>query len=75
MRLRGVDWLAEVLDCTVQSAYRLIREGIVPAVKLGRAVRVDEDMIREFVRNGGKAFAGGWRKESAPAENPAIERV
>ena len=44
--------------------YAMLREGILPSVRLGRHVRVDSEALDEFIRNGGKAFSGGWRKEA-----------
>lgn len=44
--------------------YTLLREGILPGVHLGRQVRVDKQALDEFIRNGGKALPGGWRREA-----------
>ncbi len=44
--------------------YTMLREGILPGVRLGRQVRVDKQALDEFIKGGGKAFSGGWRREA-----------
>jgi excisionase family DNA binding protein len=44
--------------------YELVRLGLLPAVHLGRQLRFDEAQISEFIKQGGKSLAGGWRKEA-----------
>jgi len=43
--------------------HELARQGLLPAVRLGRQVRFDPDAIDEFITSGGKALDGGWRRE------------
>jgi excisionase family DNA binding protein len=46
--------VAEKLDCSVQQVYRLIAEGELQAVKIGkRGVRVTLAAFDRFVRQGG----------------------
>jgi excisionase family DNA binding protein len=40
-------------------------EGIVPCVRIGRRVLFDREAIDAFIKSGGKAFEGGWRRERA----------
>lgn len=56
--------VAEQLDESVEWVYRAAREGIIPSVRLGRKVKFSEEAINEFIRNGGKALPGGWRREA-----------
>lgn len=56
------------LQVTVVRAYQLVREGILPAVRLGRQIRVDPRRLDDFVRKGGAAFPGGWRRLAAKNE-------
>jgi len=53
---------AGLLGVTVPRMYQLIRENIVPAIHLGRSVRLDVGMLRQFCETGGKKFKGGWRR-------------
>ena len=65
MRLLKAKTVAKVLDVSEARAYELMREEIVPAVRLGRQVRVSEDDLKRFIADGGKALPGGWRRESS----------
>ena len=55
---------AEICDINLQQAYALARAGIIPVVQLGRQLRVHPDRLEEFLRNGGQAYEGGWRREA-----------
>ena len=57
------------LDVTEAHLLQLARDGIVPCVRLGRRVLFSETALRDFVESGGKAFAGGWRKQMTPGSN------
>lgn len=48
-----VPQVAEQLNIPLQSAYRLVRLGILPAARLGRTVRIDESRLREWIAQGG----------------------
>ena len=63
--LESVSYAARRLNITEARTYQLIREGVLRgAVKLGRQVRIDPDELEEFIKNGGQALPGGWRKEA-----------
>jgi len=51
----------------VNRVYTLAREGILPdgvvVVRLGRSVRFNPDGLDRFLAAGGRAHAGGWRRE------------
>lgn len=51
--LRGIDWVAAHLDVSKERAYELVRLGILPAVRLGRQVRVDESVVQQWIASGG----------------------
>ena len=55
-RLRDIAWLMVQLGVSKQVAYRLLREGIVPSVRLGRSVRVSEDAFHQFIQEGGRGL-------------------
>lgn len=55
----------EIIGVSKQQGYSLIRQGILPAVKLGRQYRIDPETLREWIRSGGQAYSGGWRKTVA----------
>lgn len=55
---------AERIGCSPTQLLRWARDGIVPCVKLGRAVRFDPNQVEEFIKNGGQAWEGGWKKNA-----------
>jgi excisionase family DNA binding protein len=62
--------VAEILDTSTARVYELIRLGILPAVKLGRQVRVAEDVLQAWIAAGGQDLPGGWkwRDDEDPAQ-------
>ncbi|HEY7913814.1 MAG TPA: helix-turn-helix domain-containing protein [Blastocatellia bacterium] len=63
-RLLRVPEVAGIIDTTTARAYELIRLGILPAVKMGRQVRVDANALEEWIRNGGSGQPSELREES-----------
>jgi excisionase family DNA binding protein len=62
--LKPVSYAARRLNITEARTYQLIREGLLRgAVRLGRQVRIDPDELEEFIKSGGQALPGGWKKE------------
>lgn len=55
--------VAAVLNVSESRAYELARLGILPSIRLGRQVRFDPLAIESWVAAGGRALAGGWRRE------------
>ena len=45
LRMISADELAAVLNLTVDSVYRLVRRGVLPAFRVGRTVRFDLDQV------------------------------
>ena len=66
MRLLTVKEAADLLSVRPQRVYELALEGLLPVVRLGRQVRIDEDALFLWVREGGQGLPGGWRREPAP---------
>ena len=71
MRLLTIKEVAEILRVRDQRAYQLIHAKILPAVRIGRQLRVSEDSLRAFVESGGQPLSGGWRHEEGPLESAA----
>lgn len=57
--------VAELLNITQSRAYDLAREGIIPAVRIGRQLRFDSDRVQAWIESGGQALPGGWKRESS----------
>jgi excisionase family DNA binding protein len=62
---------AERLSMSYQATARLVREGFLPVVKLGRVKRVNPIALEHFISDGGKGLAGGWRKEPRDGDHAA----
>jgi len=56
--------VAKVFDITTAQVYTLTREGILPACRLGRAIRYDVRELEQFAQTGGRGFEHGWRREA-----------
>ena len=54
MRLLTIPDVAEVLRVRPPRAYELVREGVLPAVRIGRQIRVSEDILRAWIARGGQ---------------------
>ena len=48
--------VAEFLRLPTNRIYVLVREGILPACKIGRQIRFSPKAIEEFVENGGQGY-------------------
>lgn len=53
--------VAKVLNVTEVRVYSMAREGLLPVVKLGRHIRVDQDKLNEWIERGGQSLPGGWK--------------
>ena len=71
MQLMKVNDVADVLGVSEARVYELVREEILPGVRLGRSVRVSKSELERFVAAGGKSLRGGWRREPAEPQRVA----
>ena len=63
-KLETVEWLSQRLDISLPRAYELVRRGLVPAVRVGRQIRVDPAKVEAWIEAGGQPLPGGWRREA-----------
>lgn len=63
-----------VLGVSRARVHQLIRQGILPSVRLGRQVRVDQAELRKWTRSGGRSLPGGWRR-TEPGEGGTGDQV
>jgi excisionase family DNA binding protein len=61
---------AKVLRVSKPRLYDLIRQGLVPAARLGRHLRLEENRLREFLDAGGRGLEGGWKGKPLQADSP-----
>ena len=66
-----VDEVAAELRVTRGAVYALVRSGLLPAVHVGRRIRVAERVLANFIEAGGWPWPGGWRKRPAGEEHAA----
>lgn len=62
-KLLRVPHVARVLDVSEARVYDLIRLGLLPAVRLGRQVRVSEEALDKFIAQGGQPLPGGSHRD------------
>jgi len=62
-RLMDAKEVADLLRVSTARVYDLTRQNFIPHVHLGRQVRYDPRAISDWVRNGGQALEGGWRRD------------
>jgi hypothetical protein len=65
--LKRLNHLTQVFPISQTHAEALARQQFFPEgviVRLGRRVFVNPEKLEDFVKSGGKALAGGWRKEA-----------
>ncbi|MGG0848819.1 helix-turn-helix domain-containing protein [Peribacillus simplex] len=60
-KLLTVPEVAVILNVSEERAYSLARSRLLPIVKLGRQVRVDERKLNEWIEQGGAGLQGGWK--------------
>jgi excisionase family DNA binding protein len=60
-KLLRVSEVAKILDVTEPRVYNMIRGGLLPVVKLGRHLRIEEAQLNDWIKGGGQSLQGGWR--------------
>jgi excisionase family DNA binding protein len=63
-RLLTVSEAAAVLRLSTGAVYALIRGDVLPACRLGRALRISESVLQNYIDAGGCGWPGGWRKRA-----------
>ncbi|WP_027093230.1 MULTISPECIES: helix-turn-helix domain-containing protein [Cohnella] len=54
--------VAKILGITKERAYAIARKGLLPTVRIGRQIRVDQEQLNSWIKSGGQALSGGWRR-------------
>ncbi len=54
-RLLKADEAQDLLGVSKPRLYQLVRDGVLPAVRLGRQVRFSPKGLAQFIESGGKA--------------------
>ena len=66
-RLFSIGMLMNQLSISRPTANRLVYGGFLKTVRLGRAVRIPETSVMEFIANGGQRNIGGQEPSSKSA--------
>ena len=56
MDLLTVPEVADVLRVPRARAYDLVKQGLIPAVRVGRQIRVDAAALRRWIQAGGRSL-------------------
>jgi putative molybdopterin biosynthesis protein len=54
--------VADRLGVSLQRAYEMGRTGLLPIVRMGRQIRVEETRLVSWIESGGRALPGGWKR-------------
>jgi excisionase family DNA binding protein len=54
--------VADRLGVSLQRAYEMGRAGLLPIVRMGRQIRVEETRLMSWIESGGRALPGGWKR-------------
>jgi len=65
-KLLRVPAVAQRIDASNARVWLLIRMGLLPAVRIGRQVRVDEEALEEWIRRGGSPLGGQGAGDPTP---------
>ncbi len=47
-KMRNADWVADRLGLRVNRVYQLCREGVLPCIRIGRQLRIDEHTLEAW---------------------------
>ena len=59
MKFYTVQQIADLVQLSTGRVYEAIRLGLLPAVHIGRQVRIEEQGFQEWVRLGGRTYQPG----------------
>lgn len=64
LRLLTMKEVALRLGISLQRTYEMGRLGLLPVVRLGRQLRVEEGRLTSWIESGGRGLPGGWKRSS-----------
>ena len=59
---------AEILGVSTWRIHQLVREGLLPAVRIGRSVKFSPAALDAWIERGGQSLPGGWRRDPRRVE-------
>ena len=73
-RLLTAEQVSVLLQVPRARVYELAREGLIPAVRLGRQIRVSASALDDWIADGGRALPDGWRRGDQPTSEAEANR-
>jgi excisionase family DNA binding protein len=64
----AVPRISQALNISTSSAKRLIADGLIPVVRVGRQLRIDEEQLARWIATGG---AGSFKRDRLIRGAPA----
>lgn len=65
MTLRTAEFVSALLDVPKARVYELVRQNLLPAVRLGaRQIRFDEEILKNWIRDGGNLHSNNQETNS-----------
>ena len=71
MQLIDAQGAGDILNLRIKQVYMLAKQGIVPAVRVGRLLRFDPVALRRWIAEGGQGFEAGWKRQPNESRDPA----
>ncbi len=71
LRLLTVPEVAPILRVSAARAYELARDGVLPVVRIGRQVRVDPTVLRDWIREGGAGLVDESQSDDPEPDSPS----
>ena len=67
-KLLKISEASNIINCSRSRTAALVRMGILPAVRLGRQIRIDPNKSQAFIEQGGQPLPGGWKRRTDEKE-------
>ena len=61
MKILTIKETADILKINMHTAYRYAREGTIPTVRLGKSLRVDEEVLERWLTENSGKILGAWK--------------
>ncbi|MBI3927187.1 MAG: helix-turn-helix domain-containing protein [Armatimonadetes bacterium] len=65
LRFYTVAQIADMIQLTEPRVYEAVRLGLLPSVRIGRQIRIEEQAFLAWIGKGGQALEGGWRRKAS----------
>ena len=63
MKILTIKEVANILKINSFTAYRFAKEGKIPAVRIGRTWRIDEEVLEKWLADNSFKTTGAWKRK------------